>query len=166
MEGTGNMPLSNDRRKLDQITALLNEPITPAMLRIEILATIKGIEVPAGRKAFVALGMQAGVGRASSYRTWGLLHPDDLDRGEDEETALYHVYGEADLLLYIGISNDFGRRWKDHAKVQPWWGEKRRLTTRWYDSRPEAEDEETAAIRAEKPKYNIAKTARLSLVSP
>ena len=155
------MAEDDDRRKLDQITALLNEPITPAMLRIEILATIKGIEVPAECKAFVALAMQAGVGRASAYRTWGLLHPDGGGGGEDEETALYHVYGDGDLLLYIGISNDFGRRWKDHAKVQPWWGEKRRLTTRWYSSRAEAEEAETAAIQAEHPKHNIAKQARI-----
>jgi hypothetical protein len=24
----------------------------------------------------------------------------------DEETALYHIFGDADLLLYIGISKD------------------------------------------------------------
>ena len=72
-----------------------------------------------------------------------------------EETALYRVYGEADLLLYIGISNDFGRRWKQHAKRQPWWAEMRRLAVdEWFDSRPEAEEAETAAIKAEKPKYN------------
>lgn len=75
--------------------------------------------------------------------------------GEPEETALYHVFGEADLLLYIGISKDFGRRWKEHAKKQPWWDEKRRLTVDgWYDFRPEAEAAEETAIKAERPKYN------------
>lgn len=72
-----------------------------------------------------------------------------------EETALYRVYGEADLLLYIGVSNDFGRRWREHAKKQPWWNERRRMTVdEWFGSRPEAEAAETAAIKAEKPKYN------------
>jgi predicted GIY-YIG superfamily endonuclease len=43
------------------------------------------------------------------------------DEKPSERTALYHVFGDADLLLYIGISKDFGTRWKQHAKVQPWW---------------------------------------------
>ena len=37
-----------------------------------------------------------------------------------DPTALYRLFGDADLLLYIGISDDFGRRWKEHAKTQPW----------------------------------------------
>src|SRR5437764_11236233 len=74
--------------------------------------------------------------------------------------ALYRVFGEADLLLYIGISNNFGRRWKEHAKKQPWWGEMRRLAVDcWYPSRVEAEEAETAAIQAESPKYNIRNIA-------
>jgi len=70
-------------------------------------------------------------------------------------TALYHVYGDEDLLLYIGVSNNFGRRWTEHAKKQPWWPDLRRQTVLWYPSRPEAEDAEEAAIKAEKPRYNI-----------
>jgi len=76
--------------------------------------------------------------------------------GPPERTALYRVWGDADLLLYIGVSNDFGRRWREHAERQPWWGEMRRLTVdEWFDSRPEAEEAEEAAIKAECPKYNI-----------
>jgi hypothetical protein len=70
-------------------------------------------------------------------------------------TALYRIYGDADLLLYIGISDDFGRRWRQHAKKQPWWPERRWMTVDWYDSRAEAEDAETAAIKAEGPVHNI-----------
>jgi excisionase family DNA binding protein len=73
---------------------------------------------------------------------------------EPEETALYHVHGIADLLLYIGISKDFGQRWKAEAREYPWWGEKRWMTVRWYGSRPEAAAAEDAAISAEDPKYN------------
>ncbi len=69
--------------------------------------------------------------------------------------ALYRIFGEADLLLYIGISKDFGRRWKEHAKKQPWWPEMRRLSVdEWFDLRSGAEAAETDAIKAEKPKYN------------
>ena len=35
------------------------------------------------------------------------------------------MFGEDDLLLYVGVSKDFGRRWKEHAKRQHWWGDKR-----------------------------------------
>ncbi len=90
-----------------------------------------------------------------------------------EETTLYRIWGEADLLLYIGISKDFGQRWKQHAKLQPWWPEKRRLTAdKLYPSRPEAEAAEEAAIKAERPKYNkkhlvpAARKPRRSAVKP
>jgi hypothetical protein len=68
--------------------------------------------------------------------------------GPDGRTALYRVYD--------GISKDFGSRWKTHARNQPWWPEVRHQTVTWYDSRKEAEAAETAAIKAEQPKYNIA----------
>lgn len=72
-----------------------------------------------------------------------------------ERTAMYRIRGEADALLYIGVSDDFGRRWKQHAKKQPWWHEMRSLSVDcWYESRPEAEAAEAAAIKAEQPKYN------------
>lgn len=83
-----------------------------------------------------------------------------------EKTALYRVWGKADLLLYIGISKDFGVRWKQHAKQQPWWDEMKRLTAdEWFESRELAEDAETVAIRAEKPKYNIAKVEHVLAIS-
>ncbi len=70
-------------------------------------------------------------------------------------TALYRVYGDGGLLLYIGISKDFGKRWKNEARDFPWWGEHRRMTVDWHDSRPQAAAAETAAIAAEDPRYNI-----------
>jgi transcriptional regulator with XRE-family HTH domain len=72
-----------------------------------------------------------------------------------ERTALYRLYGDADLLLYIGISKTFGDRWKREARTFPWWDEHCRMTVEWHNSRPEAETAEIAAIKAEHPKYNI-----------
>lgn len=77
-----------------------------------------------------------------------------------DRTALYRIFGEADLLLYIGISKDFGKRWKDHTKSQPWWDEHRRLAVEWCDSRDEAETAEEVAIKAEKPKYNVVHSGK------
>lgn len=70
-------------------------------------------------------------------------------------TALYRLFGDGDLLLYIGISDTFGRRWNQHAQSQSWWPEVRRQSVDWYQSRPEAETAEEAAIKAEGPRHNI-----------
>lgn len=72
-----------------------------------------------------------------------------------ERTALYRIRGEADELLYIGITNNVPFRWNGHQAVQPWWDELRSLTVKWYETRTEAEAAEKAAIPAEQPKYNV-----------
>lgn len=72
-----------------------------------------------------------------------------------ERTAVYRIRGEADLLLYIGMTNGPSVRWNAHQLVQPWWDELRTVTVEWYDSRPEADAAEKAAILAEQPKYNL-----------
>lgn len=77
-----------------------------------------------------------------------------------ERTAVYHIFGDAGLLLYIGISKNFGHRWQQHAQVQPWWDEHRRMTVDWYDSRAEAKAVETIAIKTEGPKYNVIHAGR------
>jgi predicted GIY-YIG superfamily endonuclease len=73
----------------------------------------------------------------------------------EERTALYRIRGEADALLYTGITNNPAVRWNAHQQVQPWWDELRSLTVEWHDSRAEAEAAEKAAILAEQPKYNV-----------
>ena len=61
---------SEERRKLDRITGLITEKMTPAMLKVRILATIEGVDVPAERKAFLALAARAGVGQSQRYEAW------------------------------------------------------------------------------------------------
>lgn len=75
--------------------------------------------------------------------------------GLTEPTYLYRVFGEAGVLLYIGITDDFGRRWKQHARMQPWWPERRSFAIDLYDSREEAKAAEEAAIKVERPKHNF-----------
>lgn len=72
-----------------------------------------------------------------------------------ERTAVYRIRGEADVLLYIGITNNLAIRWNGHQAVQPWWDELRSMAVEWHESREEAEDAEKAAILAEQPKYNV-----------
>lgn len=72
-----------------------------------------------------------------------------------ERTALYRIYDDAGVLLYIGITNSVPLRWNGHQAVQPWWGELRSLTVEWHETRAKAEAAEKAAILAEQPKYNV-----------
>ena len=71
------------------------------------------------------------------------------------KTALYRLFGDEDILLYIGITDKFGTRWQQHARLQPWWPEVRRQTVEWHPDRDAAEDAEEEAIRTERPRYNV-----------
>lgn len=76
--------------------------------------------------------------------------------GAPEPTALYRLFGDGDVLLYIGISKTFGRRWHQHSRSQPWWPQVRRQSIDWYPGRDEALAAEADAIRAEYPRHNVA----------
>lgn len=83
-----------------------------------------------------------GTGSGVSLRTW-------------KRTALYRLYNEANELLYIGIAFNPTRRYNQHRKTKTWWPEVARKEVCWYENRTEAEDAEDAAIRDERPRYNI-----------
>jgi excisionase family DNA binding protein len=70
-------------------------------------------------------------------------------------TALYRLFGDDDVLLYIGVAKTFGHRWHQHEQSKPWWPEVRWQTIDWHPSREAAEDAERAAIKAGQPKYNV-----------
>jgi predicted GIY-YIG superfamily endonuclease len=71
-----------------------------------------------------------------------------------ERTAVYRLFAEDDSLLYVGISDNFGRRWKQHAHAQPWWPGVKRQTVEWFDTREDARAAETRAIHDECPTHN------------
>jgi len=75
--------------------------------------------------------------------------------GAPEPTALYRLFGDEGALLYVGIAANFGRRWQEHARSQPWWPEVRRQTVEWHPGRGTAEDAEEAAIKSERPRHNV-----------
>jgi prophage regulatory protein len=87
-----------------------------------------------------------------------------------QRTAVYRACDSHRALLYVGVCQDFGRRWKQHARTKPWWPEVRHLTVDWYDDEAEALRVEIEAIEQEKPRYNVATTnahyrARRSVVA-
>ena len=72
-----------------------------------------------------------------------------------ERTAVYRFFGADGVLLYVGVTNDVGHRWKKHSAEKPWWSDVQRQTVDWYPSRDAALEHEGAAIKAEHPQYNI-----------
>lgn len=78
----------------------------------------------------------------------------------EQRTALYRFYDADETLLYIGITNDPWRRWRDHVQEKPWYPRVKHQAITWYDSEWEARDAETRAIRAEGPLFNIAGAIR------
>lgn len=70
-------------------------------------------------------------------------------------TALYRLHDHDGELLYVGITDDLGRRWHDHAKDKPWWPEVASKSIEWLPSRRRALAAEATTIRAERPRYNV-----------
>jgi GIY-YIG catalytic domain len=88
----------------------------------------------------------------------------------ETRTALYRFYDARETLLYVGISVDPWRRWREHVLDKPWYPQVRHQSVTWYDSEREARKAETRAIRSERPRFNVAGAvrppeARLSLRS-
>lgn len=70
-------------------------------------------------------------------------------------TALYRLRDKGGRLLYIGITDNPGHRWPQHAADKPWWPEVTDLSLTWHPSRDCALAAEAHAIRTERPVYNV-----------
>lgn len=69
--------------------------------------------------------------------------------------SLYRFFNGADELLYIGITNRVPRRLGEHHEDKPWYLEIARVDVEHHPNRDAALAAEKAAIKAERPKYNI-----------
>lgn len=78
----------------------------------------------------------------------------------EQRTALYRFYDKHENLLYVGISNDPWRRWRQHVYEKPWYPQVKHQAVTWYETEDEARAAETRAIRAEHPKFNVAGAVR------
>ncbi|MFJ9420759.1 type II toxin-antitoxin system prevent-host-death family antitoxin [Streptomyces sp. NPDC101249] len=81
---------------------------------------------------------------------------------DGHRTALYRLYDDTGLLLYIGISHQPEVRFEQHAKSKVWWAQVARRTVEWFDDRPSAAQAEAEAIRAEDPEHNGTYSPRRS----
>lgn len=73
---------------------------------------------------------------------------------------LYRVYDAAEVLLYVGITNDLARRFADHAVEQPWWLAVVDCKIEFFPDREALELAEVFAIRTEHPLHNVRHTER------
>ena len=73
---------------------------------------------------------------------------------DDRQTLLYRLYSEADELLYIGITYDWGARKRAHSKDKEWWPEVSRVEFDAYDDRAEAAEAEKWEIYRKAPSHN------------
>lgn len=90
---------SEDRRELEatrrqlaelreDIRALLAADLSPAMLRVRILATVDDVDIPAPRKEYVPFAMRAGVSQPRAYAAW---NSDPLGKARSECVTRDHV---------------------------------------------------------------------------
>ena len=74
--------------------------------------------------------------------------------------ALYRFYDDRENLLYVGITDDPWRRWREHVRIQPWYPQVKHQAVTWYEGKIAAEVAERIAIRRERPRFNIAGAVR------
>lgn len=76
---------------------------------------------------------------------------------------LYRLYNRAGSLLYVGITDNVFRRWKEHSRDKPWWTEVHKFTQDWYPDRASVEAAERHAITTECPSYNVIGSRSLAI---
>lgn len=69
-------------------------------------------------------------------------------------TQLYRHFDSDGQLLYVGISINALNRYKEHASTE-WFPEVAKITVERYPNRKDAISAEVAAIKAEKPRFNV-----------
>lgn len=78
---------------------------------------------------------------------------------------LYRLYDRDGQLLYIGVTDNVLRRWKEHSKEKFWWDQVHTFTKEEYPDRSSVENAERLAIKTESPTYNIAHAVRKDMVN-
>ncbi|MET7389864.1 GIY-YIG nuclease family protein [Streptomyces sp. NPDC005529] len=72
-------------------------------------------------------------------------------------TCLYRLYDVFGRLLYVGMTSDLSRRWKEHrTEHRAWWGQVATRRLEWFPNRPQAWRAESRAVRDELPLHNTA----------
>ena len=80
--------------------------------------------------------------------------------------TLYRFFDAAGVLLYVGITGDAATRWKAHSKAKGWWPQVATVKVEHFAARPDVEAAEVAAIKAERPVFNVVHNAVGRIAQP
>lgn len=80
-------------------------------------------------------------------------------------TTLYRLYGQNMTLLYVGITDDYLARMRQHSE-KSWWSEVRLADRQEFPTRMAAADAERIAIANENPKHNKAGATKRAKPAP
>lgn len=72
------------------------------------------------------------------------------------KTAVYRLFSEDNVLIYIGKTDSPNRRFKEHQRSQAWFADVHLPSTviEWFPDNNQALDAETLAIKSERPLFN------------
>jgi hypothetical protein len=82
------------------------------------------------------------------------------------ECQLYRHYDAQGVLLYVGISHSAALRASQHKKESCWYYQSATMTIENFNSREKAAEAEIAAIKNERPMFNIMGSYRDPIASP
>lgn len=80
--------------------------------------------------------------------------------------ALYRFFDATGRLLYIGITFNLASRFPSHSDDKPWWSQVDTIRVEGYADRSAVLAAEKAAIKAERPLYNVAHQVLPPLARP
>jgi predicted GIY-YIG superfamily endonuclease len=69
--------------------------------------------------------------------------------------VLYRVFAASGVLLYVGVTVNYWARMAAHKRSSPWWYRAYTITIKRYGRLAAGAAAEAAAIREEKPQYNV-----------
>ena len=92
-------------------------------------------------------------GLRDSPASW---NPPAGNKEQDGEHTVYRLYDAEGVLLYVGVTNSLSKRWSQHEKTKPWFGEVAVITRSLYPDKRSAYEAEVRAIISESPIHNIA----------
>lgn len=104
-----------------------------------------------------AIGREVGLTEQGVHHAYRRItgHPGYWWRGKPAPDYVVYWYYDTDgRLLYIGYTEDFGQREKQHSRDDRWYPEIVDTHKDRYESKAEAMAAEARAIQAERPKYN------------
>ena len=53
----------------------------------------------------------------------------------EERHALYRFYDAREELLYVGITDEPWRRWREHVRTKPWYPRVKHQAITWYEDK-------------------------------